>query len=413
MQTHSEIKCDFCGKEFKSAVSLKNHILKTDDSQHQLLAFIYNELKFKCKELNSYVEKYRDFFDTVTKESLPVSERELLNKIKEDIQAEQKRKEEKKQQLKLQRHLSDLKRLQELEEERSIRKRLEKDMFDSLPEADKPVNIVNEFYNMIHDKCYNYTIEVKLIKALYTQKKFDAETIHFIVKYMAKTGCSNLRSINYKINDALNFRESMKLIKTENTIPYLIKYYYKSLHMKMNVKTFMKELNKIKSSMLANNLTMQQVKNVLDGMISQNKRVLSWFDSYVSQYADKNVKENPIHVCTENREVDMNVHEILRGKMTLDKVSDRIKNQCIDKLKNVFMQGSFDNRYNYFEWAYKINLPLTKDMVTFANQHNNERNNRFQKWYESICLKHDDGLMVKYNNTMKNYNLWLEKQQKL
>lgn len=43
-------------------------------------------------------------------------------------------------------------------------------MFDSLPEADKPVNIVNEFYNMIHDKCYNYTIEVKLIKALYTQK---------------------------------------------------------------------------------------------------------------------------------------------------------------------------------------------------------------------------------------------------
>lgn len=52
-------------------------------------------------------------------------------------------------------------------------------------------------------------------------------------------------------------------------------------------------------------------------------------------------------------------------------------------------------------------------MVTFANQHNNERNNRFQKWYESICLKHDDGLMVKYNNTMKNYNLWLEKQQKL
>ena len=67
MQTHSEIKCDFCGKEFKSAVSLKNHILKTDDSQHQLLAFIYNELKFKCKELNSYVEKYRDFFDTVTK----------------------------------------------------------------------------------------------------------------------------------------------------------------------------------------------------------------------------------------------------------------------------------------------------------------------------------------------------------
>ena len=134
---------------------------------------------------------------------------------------------------------------------------------------------------------------------------------------------------------------------TENTIPYLIKYYYKSLHMKMNVKTFMKELNKIKSSMLANNLTMQQVKNVLDGMISQNKRVLSWFDSYVSQYADKNVKENPIHVCTENREVDMNVHEILRGKMTLDKVSDRIKNQCIDKLKNVFMQGSFDNRYNY------------------------------------------------------------------
>ena len=44
-EKNDDSKCPCCGLEFKSAISMKNHIVKINDCKHKLLAFIYNELK--------------------------------------------------------------------------------------------------------------------------------------------------------------------------------------------------------------------------------------------------------------------------------------------------------------------------------------------------------------------------------
>ena len=88
--------CLLCGEQFKSAIAMKNHILKTEEPKHQLLSFVYKELKIKCKEINLYVDKYRDFFDKVTEDTLSMSKEALLNKIKKDIQLEKEKKLEQK-----------------------------------------------------------------------------------------------------------------------------------------------------------------------------------------------------------------------------------------------------------------------------------------------------------------------------
>ena len=45
-----KIICPICGLECKSDITLKNHVLKMQDDQHIKLAYIYQTLKFKCKE---------------------------------------------------------------------------------------------------------------------------------------------------------------------------------------------------------------------------------------------------------------------------------------------------------------------------------------------------------------------------
>ena len=411
--TQNDSVCLFCGKQFKSAIAMKNHIQKTEEPKHQLLSFLYNELKIKCKELNLYVDKYRDFFDKVTEETLSVSKEKLLNKIKADIQLEKDKKlaekQKEKEQRVLQRHLNDMKRLAELEEERNIKKRLEKDMFSSMPIEDRPKSIVEEFYTMIHSRCYNYAIEVQLVKSLYTKQKFDAKMVHFIIEYLAKIGCQNLRGLNYKLNEAVEFKHNMDLIKVENTVPHLIKYFYKQSHMRMNVKTFMKEVNCIQSSMMANQLSIQQVKNVLDGMIKKKVKILIWFDSYVSEFSNIEQSIDPIHTCTNEREIKMNVKEVLKGNLTVDKISKRIKSDCIKKINQIFMSGKFDDKYNYLEWAYKIHLPLTKEMIDFANEHNKERCSRFDIWGQKMLSSNSDVMKRKYDNVINSYKEWLSK----
>lgn len=405
--------CLLCGEQFKSAIAMKNHILKTEEPKHQLLSFVYKELKIKCKEINLYVDKYRDFFDKVTEDTLSMSKEALLNKIKTDIQLEKEKKlEEKnkeKEQRKLQRHMQDIQRLAELEEKRNIEKRLEKDLFNSMPLEDRPKSIVEEFYTMIHSRCYNYAIEVKLIKSLYTKQKLTSKQVHFVIEYMAKMGCQNLRSINFKLNEALDFKANMDLIKQEGTVPHLVKYFYKQSHMRMNVKTFMKEVNIIKSSMLANHLSIEQVKNVIDGMIKNKVTVLLWFDNYVSRFSNIEQTVDPIHTCTNTREIKMNVKEVVNGNMTVDKISKRIKKDCIKKIYEIFKEGKFNDKYNYLEWAYKINLPLNKEMVDYANEHNKERCSRFDIWGQKVVSSNSDVLKKKYENVINLYKDWLSK----
>ena len=171
----------------------------------------------------------------------------------------------------------------------------------------------------------------------------------------------------------------------------------------------MKEVNIIKSSMLANHLSIEQVKNVIDGMIKNKVTVLLWFDNYVSRFSNIEQTVDPIHTCTNTREIKMNVKEVVNGNMTVDKISKRIKKDCIKKIYEIFKEGKFNDKYNYLEWAYKINLPLNKEMVDYANEHNKERCSRFDIWGQKVASSNSDVLKKKYENVINLYKDWLSK----
>ena len=58
-----KIICPICGLECKSDITLKNHVLKMQDDQHIKLAYIYQTLKCKCKEIIPYYQQYNSIFN--------------------------------------------------------------------------------------------------------------------------------------------------------------------------------------------------------------------------------------------------------------------------------------------------------------------------------------------------------------
>ena len=49
----------------------------------------------------------------------------------------------------------------------------------------------------------------------------------------------------------------------------------------------------------------------------------------------------------DSREVKENVKQIVLGNLTLDDVNSNIRQQCAVKLKQIYLQGKFNNNYNY------------------------------------------------------------------
>ena len=402
--------CRICNQEFKSDIALKNHILKETDCKHRLIAYAYQNAKIKCKEINAYIEKYQDFFDAVNDEFCTATQKELVQKILDDIQAEKQEREfqkrQEKEKARMEKHFRDMQRLAEIEEKHNIERELEAELMNSIAKEHRPKALLRMFYDMIDSKCYNYPIEMSLLRQLYTKHKLTEDKAVFVVKYMAKMGFANLRSINYHLQEALECQKNMKLISTPNTIPYMIKYFYTSMKIPMNLKIFMREVRKIHSTILTNKLSMEQVKNVIDGMVERKVKVLLWFDSYVNEYAYKT--KSPIHDYTKEREIAENVEEIMSGRMTVDNVSKEIRSECIKFLRDKYMSGAFDGDYNYFEWAFKIKLPLDKEMIAHGKKHNQERKNRFQEWHRQLLEKGNEQMLLNYDSTMVKFNQWIE-----
>lgn len=402
--------CKICSQEFKSDIALKNHMIKETDCKHQLAAYMYKNAKIKCKDINAYIDKYKDFFDAVNDEFLSATQEELVQKIKDDVLTEKRerdfQKRQEKEQERIEKHMRDMQRLAEIEEKHAIERELEDEIMKSISKGHRPKALLKMFYDMIDSKSYNYVIEISLLRQLYTKYKLSEEKAVFVVKYMAKMGYANLRSINYHLQEALECQKYMKLINKPNTIPYMIKYFYSSFGMPMNFKIFMREVRRIHSAILTNKLSMEQVKNVLDGMVSKDKKTLMWFDSYINEYAYKS--KSPIHNYTKEREIFENVNEVMNGKMTVDDIGKDIRSDCISILKDKYMSGAFNSEYNYFEWAFKIKLPLDKEMLEYGKKHNHERNNRFQEWHRKLVENGDKQLLSNYDNTIVKFNQWIE-----
>lgn len=400
--------CPCCKKKFKSPIAMKNHIIKTEDEAHALLASVYNEAHLKCKEIVDTYIKYQQYFerDDTNKKEI------ILNKIEEDKKEQKEKEFNKKQEEKAQRKLEQLRkegeRLSQLEEMHNLKKKQESRMFKDLPEKDRPNALINEFYQMIHGQCFNYAIEVKLVKSLFTKNNFTVMQVRNVLKYMANMGYANLRSLNYVLNDACIFYENVKKIHQEGTIPFLIQYYYKSLKMKMNKKYFIKEIKALESSQRANDLTFEEMKNVIDGMIKEKIKVLLWFDGNVAKYRNYKKTLNPCRAYTDEREINEVVEQVKYGKMRLRDISKRIYEPCLKKLKEAYMSGDFDTKYTHFEWAFKIGLTLDSEMYAVGKQNQHNRKSRFEALFNQYADNASN--IEKINRSKKCFDEWLTKQ---
>lgn len=406
--------CGLCHKEFKSAVAMKNHICKESESRHELMAHVYNsDIKIKCGEINDYIVKYSEWFQRVNEINLEQTCVDFVDKIKEDIQKEKEEKEfqkaEERRQREYQKQLEQMQRLKDLEEERKLRKKVESAHFKQMDEKDRPKALLDEYYTLTGGYCYQYMIEMQLVKGLYTKHNFDSETAHFIIRYMAKMRIP-LKNINYKLDDAMKFKKGLEDAKVEGTIPFLIKYFYQKTKQKRNNKLFVREIDRLESSQSSNDLTYEQLKRVLDGMIAKGEKNIAFFDTYVSQFAFKQAESadnDPVHNFTDEREVKENVKQIVLGNLTLDDVNFNIRQQCAAKLKQIYLQGKFNNNYNYFEWAYKAKLPLDKELYSFGMEHSEERNSRFKTWYLKAKMSGNAIMFEKYQKAKQKFDNWV------
>jgi hypothetical protein len=251
-------------------------------------------------------------------------------------------------------------------------------------------------------------IEMQLVKGLYTKYSFDPETAHFVIRYLAKMRIP-LKNLNYKIDEAMKFRQGLEDSKVEGTIPFLIRYFYQQTHKKRNNKLFVREIDRLSSSQAVNNLTYEQLKNVLDGMIKKGEKNIAFFDTYVSKFAYKQVEENndPIHNFTDEREIKENVKQIVMGNLNLEDVNSKIKQQCAQSLKNIYLKGEFSQDYNYFEWAFKIKLPLDDEMYTYGMQHLTERNSRFETLERKVFSTQNQSMIDKYLKMRSQFYNWM------
>lgn len=385
MENDNSYNCPLCGKPFESDLKLRNHFKKSVDKSHMLMSLVIAENKIRSKDVidmfHKYVERYiNDVNDKDLKELALIINKDIISDI---VKAKKKK--------------------------ASDKRKKEATVFDELPAKDKPVALLNEFYDKLGIRCFNYAMEVRLIKNLYVQQKLSADDIRKILMYMIQIGHTSLRSINYVLNDAFSFYDNLQEVDKYGTVAYAVKTFYSLNKMKMNKKTFMKEINVIKSSMIANNLSFKEVINVIKGMNREKITVLLWFDSYVSRFRN-NLSLNPCKEYSLERELKEIINEIMNGKMKYINVPKKLKKPCFKILKGKYLSGDFDKRYNYFEWAFKILLTITPEMYKLGIEKNCTRVSRFDealKYYAN-----NDEMTRKVLTAREKFYMWIETQTK-
>lgn len=390
--------CPCCEQEFASDIKLKNHITKIEDVKHKALTTLYKDFKLKCKDIVPFYEEFKGSF------VLPTSE-EIVAQITK--QREEKQKEAKQRQItardeeRLQKHLEELKRIKELEELRRLKENEANYKLSQLDKKDSPKALLQEFYNMINGKAYSYAVETKMIKNLITKYELTPDQIRLIFKYMVFTGKTRIMNINYYIQDGLRYCEEAKKCKEEGTVPHLIRYYYRTSGKTFNKAVFLKEVDTINGTKYANDLTYEQCKNIVDYMIATNAKSLLFFP-YNVQYADTVLTKD---VSREEKEINDIVDEVMKGNLKVTQIRQQIQKQCLVLTRKKYFNKEISDKYNFFEWAYKVDLNLDREMYNFAKD--NPRESRFNYLFSVTT---DTYKLEKLKKAKKAYEEWLGRQ---
>ena len=406
--------CPLCGEDCgSSAIKFKNHVFKNCDDEHQLLINIYEAGGVKVADLRQQVVVYADAFlalrdggPNLAEEARQcIYEKILADKAAAKLQAKAERDaaRQAERQAKIE---ADAAEYERIKSERALQQRVEERMFANLAPNDKPVELLNYFYKMVNRRCFNYAIEVKLVKGLYTKTGLSPDEIRDVLRYMAIMGYVDIKRVNYIVSDAMLFCEKERELTVDGTVPNLVKHFYELRGLKPNPSTFIKEVWSIESTMTDNKLTIDQAKSIVEKMARENGAALTWFPQRVARYASKtSVNTDACVNYTVDREVREAVENIIVGRIKLSDVGRGVYSAVVDQLTTAITTGNFDKRYNFSEFVYKTGAPVSQELYSFLVANDGRRDSWFSQALSHVA---DESKRVKIYEMQAKYVKWLE-----
>ena len=246
--------------------------------------------------------------------------------------------------------------------------------FDSIKETKQEeikVNtreIVKYFYDKIESTCLNWPKECTQVKNLLKAGN-SVYDVKLTMDYLAKQGNFDLRFLNRSVMDAKLFYTYLEDINNEGTEAYLVKYFYDKINLSINEQTLINDVRKIKQT-LNSGSSYEEVKLILDYMAHVKCININFIGNMKTQALLKMSKLNAgnSNPCFNDRsELDLIKEKLINGNYNINKETDpNRKNKVINIARNIFKNNEYCNKYNPFEWAYKIGLELDKENYLLA-----------------------------------------------
>ncbi len=409
--------CPLCQSEFETPIKLGNHF-KSGDIHHKFLRELIKLDKKSNKDFQEVFENHKDLILNVNDLNESIEEyKNVLQQKKNDIQKQKEEEKLKKEQLKiekieakklakLEKQKREAERYKQMIEASQFKKKHEKKFVKDLDPQYKPMNLAKYFYDLVDVKEFNGILATSSIKSLYFKYQLEPEQVKKLLKYAAETGHSQISEAKFLIEEADRFYQYANQIRTKKTVPYLIKMFYDLKHSKIDKKTFVRNVDRVKSLMKDNEITFDEAENIISYMAKANVNSLFWFNDYISVARPETDVVNDVQF--DDNEIGKIVNEVMSGDKKYTDISIKISFACFKKIKEKIMSNDFDKNYNYSEFLYKIQMVPDKELIKFISEHN-DRQSRFQTLFD--VHKNDDEILEKIKNEYEIYKKWAKAYQ--
>jgi DNA-binding GntR family transcriptional regulator len=389
VEKKKEFECPICKNSYDTNRSLCMHISKTKENNHILL----NKLRQADKE-KSVMEVYLNNQVEFTEVEVPYKNIQCENcsgncrlcykEFKEEFKAcKQDRKEAfvKQEQM----YIVSL----EKKEKAKVAKAKQKKKDD----PNSVGNLMKYFYNKTETLSPSFSKECGQLKNL-LNKGYTGDEIRITMDYLIDRKNVDLRFINRSIEEALVEQKYKNELNILNTAPYLVNLFHTKLGVNLNMFNLVKESNKIQQVLDAG-YTPLDIKKTIKYMQHKEVKVLNYIPNMIEEaldfYAEKSSAEN------DSKKIEDIVSELRFSMTSIENIEDKYKDTALKCAEKIFIDKSyFKKDLTKFEWAYSINLSLTKDLIKDGIA---EKNNK--KW---LCETNN------CNYSKEDFLNWLKKQ---
>lgn len=246
------------------------------------------------------------------------------------------------------------------------------------------LEIFDWFYNQPNTKCIEYNIDLSKIKKFLA--KNNKEEIYEGLKVYLERGNTNLQYFkNTDIIDGQKYALYKKQSDIEETLPFFIKKYYNSLGYDLTFNLIDRGVKTLQAMQKTFKLTINQLKQVVDFMITKKIKCLSFIDRVIPQVIIKQEKRKSY--------MDLVLDALVQGNITITDIKSTYDNnftiQVLEKAKEYLFHESFNPKFLAIEWLFLIQYPLDKESYEFAKQHayrktifSGEQYNKYETWFK-------------------------------